>query len=69
MEQAGEVVCDPRSLRDGYLEAMEAYLAEIRRNCSMATIDYHTIRTSEHLDAALSYYLTHRIGLHQSVRH
>ena len=31
-------------------------------------IDFQTIRTSQHLDAALAYYVTHRVGMHQSVR-
>ncbi|MBM81739.1 MAG: DUF58 domain-containing protein [Planctomycetaceae bacterium] len=68
MEEMGEIVCDPRSLREGYMEAMEAYLSELRRHCSSNVIDYQTIRTSEHLDAALAHYLNHRIGMRQTVR-
>ena len=68
MEELGELVCDPRSLRDGYLEAMNTYLAELRRFCSRSSIDYQTIRSSEHLDAVLAHYLNHRIGMHQSGR-
>lgn len=68
LEEAGDLVCDPRSLRDGYLEAMNSYLAEMRRFCSGRRIDYQTIRTSEHLDAVLAHYLNHRVGMHQSQR-
>ena len=68
MEQLGDLVCDPRSLREGYLQAMHAYLDEIRRHCAKNVIDYQTIRTSEHLDAALAHYLNHRIGMRQTVR-
>lgn len=60
MEEMGELVCDPRSLREGYQEAMNAYLAELRRFCSRSNIDYQTIRTSEHLDAVLRHYLNYR---------
>jgi uncharacterized protein (DUF58 family) len=60
MEETGELVCDPRSLRDGYQEAMQTYLAELRRFCSRSNIDYQTIRTSEHLDAVLRHYLNYR---------
>ena len=63
LEDAGELVCDPRSLRDGYLRALHAFLDEIRRNCAGNVIDYQPIRTSEHIDAALRHYIKHRVGL------
>jgi len=68
MEEMGDLVCDPRSLRDGYLAAINSFLDELRRRCARNTIDYQTIRTSEHLDAALAHYLSHRIGMRQTVR-
>ena len=68
LEANGDLVCDPRSLRDGYQAAMNAYLAELRKFCSHSSIDYQTVRTSEHLDAVLSRYLNHRIGMRGSVR-
>lgn len=68
LEDAGEMICDPRALRDGYLAAMKAYLEEIHRFCAQHLIDYQTIRTSEHLSAVLSHYLTHRVGMRQAVR-
>jgi len=68
LEAAGELVCDPRALRDGYLEAVRSFLEELRRHCSKNTIDFQTIRTSEHLDAALAHYLSHRVGMRQTVR-
>ncbi len=68
LEEAGDMICDPRALRDGYLAAMKAYLEEIHRFCSQHLIDYQTIRTSEHLSAVLSHYLTHRVGMRQAVR-
>jgi uncharacterized protein (DUF58 family) len=68
MEAAPNLVCDPRSLRAGYLQAVGAFLDELRRHCASHLIDYQTIRTSEHLDAALRHYLNHRIGMRQSPR-
>jgi uncharacterized protein (DUF58 family) len=68
LEAAGEILCDPRSLREGYLAAIHKYLDELRRFCAQSLIDYQTIRTSEHLSAALAHYMTHRVGLHQSRR-
>lgn len=68
MEEMPDLVCDPRSLREGYLRAMHAFLDELRRHCAGHVIDFQTIRTSEHLDAALRHYLNHRIGMRQSLR-
>jgi uncharacterized protein (DUF58 family) len=68
MEELGDLICDPRSLREGYLQAVEQFLGELRRHCAKNVIDYQTIRTSEHLDAALAHYLNHRIGMRQTVR-
>jgi hypothetical protein len=69
MEGAHDVLCDPRSLRDGYLSALGTFLESVRRSCARQLVDYQTIRTSEHLDAALAHYLNHRIGLgHAALR-
>lgn len=68
MEELGDLTCDPRALRDGYVEAVGAFLEELRRHCARNVIDFQTIRTSEHLDAALAHYLNHRIGMRQTVR-
>lgn len=68
MEEAGNLVCDPRSLREGYLEAVHTFLAEVRRHCALNVVDFQTIRTSEHLDAALRHYMNHRIGMGQTIR-
>ena len=68
MEEMPDLVCDPRSLRDGYIEAVTKFVDDLRRNCARQMIDFQTIRTSQHLDAALAYYVTHRVGMRQSVR-
>jgi hypothetical protein len=68
MEDTGELVCDPRSLREGYLAALNAFLDEVRRRCAKNVVDYQTVRTSEHIDAVLRHYLNHRVGLRQSMR-
>ncbi len=68
LESTGELICDPRSLRDGYLRAMQEFLDELRHRCARNVIDYQTIRTSEHLDAVLRHYLNHRVGLRSNGR-
>lgn len=68
MEAMGDLICDPRALRDGYLAAVTAFQDELRRHCAKNTIDFQTIRTSENLDAALAHYINHRIGMRQTAR-
>lgn len=66
LEQTGELICDPRGLRDDYLRAMEQYLAELRRFCAGHVIDYKTVLSNDHLDAALAHYLKHRVGMRRT---
>ena len=57
--------CNPRALRDGYLEALQEFPG--RASAAAApqhTIDYALIRTSQPLDAALATYLSNRLGMH-----
>ncbi|MGC4004367.1 MAG: DUF58 domain-containing protein [Pirellulales bacterium] len=56
--------CNPRALRDGYLEALKTYLDEVRVNCVKNTCDYSLIRTGDALDAALATFLSNRLGMH-----
>ncbi|MGE3803268.1 MAG: DUF58 domain-containing protein [Gemmataceae bacterium] len=63
MEEQPDLLCDPRSLRDGYLEALEEYLVEVRRGCARKGIDYALVRTTDYMDAVLSKFLHHRMAL------
>lgn len=63
MEEVVDLLCDPRALRDGYLEALEEYLIEVRRGCAQKGIDYMLVHTQEYLDAVLSKFLHHRMAL------
>lgn len=56
--------CNPRALREGYLEQLHAFLDTVRRGCAQNTIDYALIRTSDPLDAALATFLSNRLGMH-----
>ena len=62
MEDLPQLLCDPRALRDGYLEALEEYLVEVRRGCSRLGVDYNLVRTSDYLDAILSKLLFRRMA-------
>jgi uncharacterized protein (DUF58 family) len=64
LESLDHLNCNPRALREGYLEALNGFLENTRRACARNTIDYALIRTSDPLDAALATYLSNRLGMH-----
>src|SRR5260370_22032918 len=66
MEELPQLLCDPRALRDGYLDALGEYLAEVPRGCARQGIDYALERTGDYVDAALSKFLHHRMALKPS---
>lgn len=57
LETDDRLNCNPRALRDGYLESLNRFLEEIRRGCTQNACDYRLVRTSEPLDAALASFL------------
>ena len=64
LESLDHLNCNPRALREGYLEALHEFLENTRRMCAHNTIDYALVRTSEPLDAVLATYLSNRLGMH-----
>jgi uncharacterized protein (DUF58 family) len=64
LEVDQSLACNPRALREGYLQALAAYLDEVRRGCARNTVDYALLRTRQPLDAALAAYLSNRLGMH-----
>ena len=52
--------CNPRALREGYLEALHEFLTNTRRACGRLSIEYMQVRTSEPLDAVLAKFLATR---------
>jgi uncharacterized protein (DUF58 family) len=68
MEELPQLLCDPRALRDGYLEALQEYLVEVRRGCARQGIDYALVPTNAPLDAILTKFLHHRSALKVSAK-
>jgi uncharacterized protein (DUF58 family) len=62
LEAQPDLICDPRALREGYLEELEDYLTEVRRGCTRIGVDYTLLRTSDYLDAVLSRFLFARMS-------
>ncbi len=55
--------CNPRALRDGYLEALQTFLDQTRKACGRLSIEYMLVRTSDPLDAVLAKFLSTRQSL------
>ena len=57
LETEDHLNCNPRSLRNAYLNSMDEFLSTLSRFCATQSIDYKLIRTSQPLDVALSTFL------------
>jgi uncharacterized protein (DUF58 family) len=55
--------CNPRALRDGYLDALNAFLDQTKKACGRLSIEYMLVRTSQPLDAVLAKFLATRQSL------
>ncbi len=66
LESEDALNCNPKALRDGYLEALNEFLEEVRHTSVKNGIDYRLIRTSEPLDAALAHFISSRLGMLRS---
>jgi uncharacterized protein (DUF58 family) len=65
LESAEDLACDPRALRDLYLQYLHEFLDEFRRGCAKNMVDYALVPTRQPLDVVLTHYLTHRLGMHR----
>ena len=60
LEQMPELLCDPRSLREAYVEEIEGFADEVRRGCLAQRIDYVRVQNDTPLDVVLTSYLSSR---------
>lgn len=60
LETASMLACNPRALRDGYLEALDRFLQRVKKACVGCHADYMLVRTSQPMDVALSTFLAVR---------
>ena len=68
MEEAGDLLTEPRSLRAAYLEQLAAHTDGLRKLCRGLKVDFSRISTGDPLDVALSGYLATRAASHQVSR-
>ena len=60
MEQMGELVVEPRALREAYLEEMQKHTQAIRDECHKLHVDFVQVDTSLPLDVTLPNFLATR---------
>jgi len=60
MEEMGELLTEPRSLRDGYLEQLRIFTEALKKMCRGMHIDFTRMNSSEALDVSLSSFLATR---------
>jgi len=63
LESDDALNCNPRALREGYLQALQTYLDEVRHGCARNAVGYALFRTGQSLDGALAAFLSHRMGM------
>ena len=66
MESQTRLNCNPKALREGYLEALNEFLEQVRHQCAINAIDYALVKTSDPLDAVLAEFLSRRMSRNRS---
>jgi uncharacterized protein (DUF58 family) len=60
MEEMGELLTEPRALREGYLEQLQLFTDGLRKTCRGMGIDFTRMNSGEPLDVSLSGFLATR---------
>ena len=60
LEEAGELLTDPRALREGYIAELSNFTAELQKLCRGMHIDFVRMNSGDALDVALSNFLATR---------
>jgi uncharacterized protein (DUF58 family) len=68
LEDPGELLVEPRRLRTRYLEALQGFLEEVRRECRSLAYDYQLLDAGEPLAPALASLMAARARRRKIVR-
>jgi hypothetical protein len=60
LEGLGELLTEPRALREGYLRQLESFTEDLRKTCRGMHIDFVRLNSGEPLDVTLSGFLAAR---------
>ncbi len=62
MEDDRKIEVNPREIKKSYLEEFHGFLAQTRRTCAEADVDYELVKTDEVLDQMVLRFLSRRQG-------
>jgi hypothetical protein len=60
LEDMGELLTEPRALREGYIEQLNLFTDQLTKMCRGMHIDFQRYSTADPLDVALSTFLATR---------
>ena len=60
LEEMGELLTEPRALREGYLEQLNSFTDEMKKMCRGMHVDFTRMSSGDSLDIALSNFLAAR---------
>jgi hypothetical protein len=60
LEEHGELLTEPRALREGYLEQLRMFTDELKRICRGMNIDFQRFSSGDSLEVPLSQFLATR---------
>jgi uncharacterized protein (DUF58 family) len=60
LEELGDLLTEPRSLREGYLEQLRDFTGQLKKSCRGMNIDFQRFSSGDSLDVALSQFLATR---------
>ncbi len=60
LEETGELLTEPRALREGYLQQLRLHTEELQKLCRGMHVDFQRMNSGESLDVALSGFLATR---------
>ena len=60
LEQLGDLLTEPRALREGYLEQLRSFTEELKKMCRSMHIDFTRMNSGDSLDVTLSGFLATR---------
>ncbi|HEX3358835.1 MAG TPA: DUF58 domain-containing protein [Tepidisphaeraceae bacterium] len=60
LEEAGELLTEPRALREGYMEQLSLFTEDLKKSCRGMHIDFHRFSSGDPLDVSLSQFLATR---------
>ena len=60
LEEAGELLTEPRALREGYIQQLAMFTEELKKSCRGMHIDFQRFSSGDSLDVALSQFLATR---------